>query len=152
MVFVSQVLIDLGPSYFKYMEATASKPTVLAKLLGFYTVEIRNLENGNTQAKADLLIMENLFYDRKITKTFDLKGIQGRRIKASSGSHSKTLFDGEWIEGKWIEVHLAYVGLRGAVGQQRALTLVRTHSKVVLQEAIKADCEFLARSNIMDYS
>ncbi|KAI1793644.1 hypothetical protein LXA43DRAFT_999787 [Ganoderma leucocontextum] len=130
-----QVLIDLGPSYFRYMEATASKPTVLAKLLGFYTVEIRNLENGNTQAKADLLVMENLFYDRKITKTFDLKGIQGRRIKASSGSHSKTLFDGEWIEG-----------------QQRALTLVRTHSKVVLQEAIKADCEFLARSNIMDYS
>ncbi|TBU43722.1 hypothetical protein BD309DRAFT_959936 [Dichomitus squalens] len=130
-----QVLIDLGPSYFKYMEATASKPTVLAKLLGFYTVEIRNLENGSTQAKADLLVMENLFYDRKITKTFDLKGIQGRKIKASSGSQSKTLFDGEWIEG-----------------QQRALTLVRLHSKVVLQEAIKADCDFLAKSNIMDYS
>ncbi|PIL34683.1 hypothetical protein GSI_03463 [Ganoderma sinense ZZ0214-1] len=130
-----QVLIDLGPSYFRYMEATASKATVLAKLLGFYTVEIRNLETGNTQAKADLLVMENLFFDRNITKTFDLKGIQGRKIKDRSGSHSKTLFDGEWIEG-----------------QQRALTLVRTHSKVVLQEAIKADCEFLARSNIMDYS
>ena len=26
------------------------------------------------------------------------------------------------------------------------------HSKVVLQEAIRADTEFLARSNIMDYS
>ncbi len=38
------------------------------------------------------------------------------------------------------------------VGQQRALTLVQPHSKVVLQEAIKADCEFLAKSNIMDYS
>ncbi|KAI0710732.1 hypothetical protein C8Q76DRAFT_678336 [Earliella scabrosa] len=130
-----QVLIDLGPSYFKYMEATTNRPTVLAKLLGFYTVEIRNLESGTTQAKADLLVMENLFYNRKITKTFDLKGIQGRKVKASSGSNSKTLFDGEWIEG-----------------QQRALTLVRPHSKVVLQEAIKADCEFLAKSNIMDYS
>ncbi|TFK90728.1 hypothetical protein K466DRAFT_516707 [Polyporus arcularius HHB13444] len=130
-----QVLIDLGPSYFKYMEATASRPTVLAKLLGFYTVEIRNLETGATQAKADLLVMENLFYDRKITKTFDLKGIQGRKVKASSGANSKTLFDGEWIEG-----------------QQRGLTLVRPHSKVVLQEAIRADCEFLAKSNIMDYS
>ncbi len=129
------MLIDLGPSYFKYMEATASRPTVLAKLLGFYTVEIRNLETGATQAKADLLVMENLFYDRKITKTFDLKGIQGRKVKASSGSNSKTLFDGEWIEG-----------------QQRGLTLVRPHSKVVLQEAIRADCEFLAKSNIMDYS
>ena len=94
-----QVLIDLGPSYFKYMESTATRPTVLAKLLGFYTVEIRNLESGTTQAKADLLVMENLFYDRKISKTFDLKGIQGRKVKASTGANSKTLFDGEWIEG-----------------------------------------------------
>lgn len=94
-----QVLIDLGPSYFKYMEATASRPTVLAKLLGFYTVEIRNLETGNTQAKADLLVMKNLFYNQNITKTFDLKGIQGRKVKASGGANSKTLFDGEWIEG-----------------------------------------------------
>ncbi|CDO76841.1 hypothetical protein BN946_scf185033.g38 [Trametes cinnabarina] len=130
-----QVLIELGPSYFKHMEATASRPTVLAKLLGFYTVEIRNLESGNTQAKADLLVMENLFYNAKISKTFDLKGIQGRKVKASSGTASKTLFDGEWMEG-----------------QQKALMLVRPHSKVVFQEAIKADCDFLARSNIMDYS
>ncbi|KAI8977767.1 hypothetical protein BD414DRAFT_517021 [Trametes punicea] len=130
-----QVLIELGPSYFRHMEATASRPTVLAKLLGFYTVEIRNLESGTTQAKADLLVMENLFYNTKVSKTFDLKGIQGRKVKASSGAGSRTLFDGEWIEG-----------------QQKALTLVRPHSKVVLQEAIKADCDFLARSNIMDYS
>jgi 1-phosphatidylinositol-3-phosphate 5-kinase len=37
-------------------------------------------------------------------------------------------------------------------GQQRTLTLVRPHSKVVLREAIKSDAEFLAKSNIMDYS
>ncbi|KAI0086047.1 hypothetical protein BDY19DRAFT_996234 [Irpex rosettiformis] len=130
------VLIELGPSYFRHMDATANKPTVLAKLLGFFTVEIRNLETGNTQAKADLLVMENLFYNQNIVKTFDLKGIQGRKVKASSsGSGAKTLFDGDWIEG-----------------QQRALTLVQPHSKVVLHEAIKADSDFLARSNIMDYS
>ncbi|KZT01952.1 uncharacterized protein LAESUDRAFT_662877 [Laetiporus sulphureus 93-53] len=129
-----QVLIELGPSYFRYMDSTATKPSILAKLLGFYTVEIRNLESGATQAKADLLVMENLFYDRKVTKAFDLKGIQGRKVKASN-SASKTLFDGEWIED-----------------QRRALTLVRAYSKVVFQEAIKADCDFLARSNIMDYS
>lgn len=129
-----QVLIEFGPSYFRYMDATAAKPSVLAKLLGFYTVEIRNLETGATQAKADLLVMENLFYNQKINKTFDLKGIQGRKVKASN-STSKTLFDGEWIED-----------------QRRALTLVRPHSKIVFQEAIKADCDFLARSNIMDYS
>lgn len=81
------------------MDATANRPTVLAKLLGFYTVEIRNLETGNTQAKADLLVMENLFYKQSIAKTFDLKGIQGRKVKATASATSKTLFDGEWIEG-----------------------------------------------------
>lgn len=83
------------------MDATTSKPTVLAKLLGFYTVEIKNLETGATQAKADLLVMENLFYKQEVVKTFDLKGIQGRKVKAASNSSgSKTLFDGDWIEGE----------------------------------------------------
>lgn len=85
------------------METTSGEPTVLAKLLGFYTVEIKNLESGNTQAKADLLLMENLFFDQKIGKTFDLKGIQGRKVKPGSSNNdsvNKTLFDGEWIEGR----------------------------------------------------
>lgn len=38
------------------------------------------------------------------------------------------------------------------IGQQRALTLVNPVSKVILQEAVRADCDFLANSNIMDYS
>ncbi|KIK63065.1 hypothetical protein GYMLUDRAFT_41376 [Collybiopsis luxurians FD-317 M1] len=133
-----QVLIELGPSYFRYMDSTASKATVLAKLLGFYTIEIRNLETGAVQSKGDLLVMENLFYDQKIDKTFDLKGIQGRKVKAgnnATGQTSKTLFDGEWVEG-----------------QQQTLTFVRPHSKAVLREAIKGDADFLSKSNIMDYS
>jgi 1-phosphatidylinositol-3-phosphate 5-kinase len=95
-----QVLLELAPSYFRYMDATASKATVLAKMMGFYTIEIRNLETGAVQSKADLLVMENLFYDQKVAKTFDLKGIQGRKVKAAKlAQTSKTLFDGEWIEG-----------------------------------------------------
>ncbi|KAI0270207.1 hypothetical protein BGY98DRAFT_1132381, partial [Russula aff. rugulosa BPL654] len=50
-----------------------------------------------------------------------------------------TSFDGEWIEGQC---------------QQRALTvtLINPVSKAILQEATKADCYFLSKSNIMDYS
>lgn len=98
IVDARQVLIDTAPSYFRYMDATASKPTVLAKLMGFYTVEIKNLDTGVVQAKSDLLVMENLFYGRNISKIFDLKGIQGRKVK-TRGHASQTLFDGEWIEG-----------------------------------------------------
>ena len=54
--------------------------------------------------RIDLVVMENLFYDRKVDKTFDLKGIQGRKVKPTAndsldGRRRQTLFDGEWIEG-----------------------------------------------------
>jgi 1-phosphatidylinositol-3-phosphate 5-kinase len=93
----SQALTELAPSYFRYMDATTSKPTVLAKLMGFYTIETKNLESGIVQA-TDLLVMENLFYGQNISKKFDLKGIQGRKVK-TRGDAAQTLFDGEWIEG-----------------------------------------------------
>ncbi|KAG6899412.1 hypothetical protein C0995_006024, partial [Termitomyces sp. Mi166 len=135
-----QVLVDLAPSYFRYMDTSASGATVLAKMMGFYTIEIRNLETGNIQSKADLLVMENLFYRQTVTKTFDLKGIQGRKVKHSNGSKvaqksSKTLYDAEWIEE-----------------QQKAIMLVRPHAQHVLRAAIRSDADFLAKSNIMDYS
>lgn len=37
-------------------------------------------------------------------------------------------------------------------GQQRAPLLIQPHSGYILHEAIKVDAEFLAKSNIMDYS
>ncbi len=108
----------------------------MAKLLGFFTVELKNLETGAIQSKADLLIMENLFYERKISQTFDLKGIEGRKVKPSGkGPQSKTMFDGEWLEG-----------------QKKALILLHPHSKTILEEGISGDAEFLASSNVMDYS
>ena len=135
-----------------HMESTATRSSILAKLLGFYTVEVRNLETGTVLAKADLLVMENIFYSQTPTKTFDLKGIQGRKVKTSS----KTLFDSEWIEGEFRCFSCTFLAFfidrMSSAGQQRALTLVNPISKTIFQEAVRADCDFLARSNIMDYS
>lgn len=119
------------------MDSTATKPSVLAKLLGFYTIEIRNLENGTTQARADLLVMENLFYDQKISKTFDLKGIQGRKVKASNTT-SKTLFDGEWIEGTFYIVAALYMTNHGAFS--RSAQDVNSCSPA-LEDTIPRSCE-----------
>lgn len=138
---VRQVLLDLAPAYFKYIDSTAGEATVLAKLVGFYTIQIKNLENNSTHAKADVLVMENLFHNKNINKTYDFKGIQGRRLKinntADSGSKgtSKTLFDGDWVDS-----------------QARTLVLVQPHSKAALKAALKNDTDFLTKSNIMDYS
>ncbi|KAG9033163.1 hypothetical protein FRB95_000505 [Tulasnella sp. JGI-2019a] len=177
-----QVLLELAPSYFRYMDSTANHASVLAKLMGFYTIEIQGLDpkggSGSTKMRADLLVMENLFCNFNIApgRTFDLKGIAGRKVKPAATTAvaapvakengvedkgkeregpkdvgrrrtraavskpaatavQKPLFDGEWIEG-----------------QQKAMVLVEPHSKAILKEAMKNDAEFLARSNIMDYS
>lgn len=39
-----------------------------------------------------------------------------------------------------------------SIGQQKALTLLHPHSKIILDEAVHLDSDFLAKSNIMDYS
>ncbi|KAF7319668.1 hypothetical protein MKEN_00747900 [Mycena kentingensis (nom. inval.)] len=74
---------------------------------------------------------------RSRSATLRLETSRARRISSSwrTWEDKKTLFDGEWIEG-----------------QQRTLTLIHPHSKAVLQEAIRSDADFLAKSNIMDYS
>ncbi|KAF7318576.1 hypothetical protein HMN09_00368000 [Mycena chlorophos] len=137
-----QVLLDLAPSYFRYMDASASRATALAKLVGFYTVEIRNLENGGVvQSRADLLVMENVFYRHEhamdVARTFDLKGIMGRRapvrIGETDASKARTLFDADWLD-------------------TATRILVSPYSKAVLREALRNDADFLAQGNIMDYS
>lgn len=43
------------------------RPTVLAKILGVYRIGYKNSQN-NTEKKLDLLVMENLFYGRKMAQ------------------------------------------------------------------------------------
>jgi hypothetical protein len=97
---------------------------VLAKLVGFYTVEVRNLDSGMMLHKADLVVMENLFFDRKIEKMFDLKGIQACKVKAKDVAEApKTLFNEEWMEGELDRRSFASGPLMCSIGQQRGLML-----------------------------
>ncbi|KAF8940640.1 hypothetical protein BGZ58_005376 [Dissophora ornata] len=131
-------LLKFAPKYFDYMERTHEAPTVLAKIFGFYTLKIKNGHLGHV-LKIDVLVMEHLFFNQKITKTFDLKGIQDRHAgakqpNAGNGS-SMTLWDGDFIEGRY-----------------KALLLLHSHSKKIIRESLLNDTEFLAGANIMDYS
>lgn len=78
------------------MAQTQDKPSTLAKLLGFYSIEVKNLETGNIESKADVLVMENLFWNHKPDAVYDLKGIRGR--KAKSDSPKRTLMDVDFME------------------------------------------------------
>ncbi|KAL0090125.1 hypothetical protein J3Q64DRAFT_1879354, partial [Phycomyces blakesleeanus] len=58
-----------APAYFQYMaEASFSElPTVLAKIFGFYSIGYKNSATGKSM-RMDLLVMENLFYQRNVKK------------------------------------------------------------------------------------
>ena len=80
------------------MSQTQDKPSSLTKLLGFYTIEVKNLETGTTESKTDILVMENLFWRQKPEKVYDLKGIRGRKSKGDAAK--KTLMDLEFMESE----------------------------------------------------
>ncbi|KAF9951289.1 hypothetical protein BGZ70_001044 [Mortierella alpina] len=130
-------LLKFAPKYFEYMEKSHDAPTVLAKIFGFYTFKIKNGDSGQV-LKIDVLVMEHLFFNQKITRTFDLKGIQDRHAgskAAPAGATSTTLWDGDFLEGRFNDRLLIY-----------------SHSKKIIRESLVNDTEFLAASNIMDYS
>lgn len=45
------------------------RPTALAKILGVYRIGYKNSQN-NTEKKLDLLVIENLFYGRKMAQVY----------------------------------------------------------------------------------
>jgi 1-phosphatidylinositol-3-phosphate 5-kinase len=49
------------------------RPSVLAKIYGFFKIGYRNAVTGRSM-RMNVLIMENLFYDRRFSKVrFDLR-------------------------------------------------------------------------------
>jgi len=90
--FEIQSFLDFAPNYFEYMKNAfqENKPTVLAKILGVYRI---GFKNGLTSAanKTDILIMENLFYNRKISQKFDLKGSIRNRLANVAGKEQEDL-------------------------------------------------------------
>ena len=129
----SQALLEIAPSYFEHLAETHNRATALAKIVGFYTVKVHNLQDS-TKKTMDLMVMENLFYHQTISKSFDLKGIEGRRVPKAMPDGT-TLFDSEWIED-----------------QSRTPYLLHPHAKRILQEAISSDTRYLSHESVMDYS
>lgn len=91
--------VKFAPAYFEYMSQAFfhELPTVLAKILGFYQIGSKNPVTGKTM-KMDVLVMENLFYNRKTTRIFDLKGSMRNRHVQSTGKANEVLLDENLVE------------------------------------------------------
>lgn len=134
-----QSFLDFAPHYFTYITNAVQmkRPTALAKILGVYRIGYKNSQN-NTEKKLDLLVMENLFYGRKMAQVFDLKGsLRNRNVKTDTGKEScdVVLLDENLL--KLVRDNPLYI---------------RSHCKSVLRASIHSDSHFLSSHLIIDYS
>ncbi|TFK41916.1 hypothetical protein BDQ12DRAFT_677375 [Crucibulum laeve] len=137
-----QTMETFAPAYFDYMSSavSANRPTLLAKVFGCYKLTFKKTgkDKGPGKSKTtqmNLLVMENLFYDRRFTKIYDLKGSTRNRHVQSTGRENEVLLDENLVE----TAHLNPFYLR-------------EHSKRILRGALYNDSKFLADINVMDYS
>ncbi|KAI1634894.1 hypothetical protein F4809DRAFT_491523 [Biscogniauxia mediterranea] len=132
----TSAFLRFAPAYFGIMAEALFRdlPSVIAKMLGFFQVVIKNPVT-NMEIKLDLLLMENLFYDRAPTRIFDLKGSMRNRKIQSTGEQNEVLLDENMVE---------YI--------YESPLFAREHSKGLLRASVFNDTLFLARQNVMDYS
>ena len=132
----TQAFLRFAPAYFQIMSEALfhDLPSVIAKMLGFYQIVIKNPVTG-VDFNWFLLVMENLFYDRSPTRIFDLKGSMRNRRIQSTGEQNEVLLDENMVEFIY-----------------ESPLFVREHSKKLLRASVWNDTLFLARQNVMDYS
>eukprot|EP01041_Mallomonas_annulata_P002649 gene2649-5200_t len=75
-----QMFLDFAPAYFEYMAKAYYHrlPSLLCKILGVYQIGFHNKVTGKKVIE-QVVVMENLFYERTISLVFDLKGSSNRR-------------------------------------------------------------------------
>lgn len=132
----TQAFLKFAPAYFEIMSEALfhELPSAIAKMFGFYQVTIKNPLTG-TEFNWDLLLMENLFYDRVPNRIFDLKGSMRNRKVESTGERDEVLLDENMVDFIY-ETPL----------------FSREHSKKLLSQSVWNDTLFLGRQDVMDYS
>ncbi|XWS34509.1 hypothetical protein CRYUN_Cryun21dG0044500 [Craigia yunnanensis] len=127
---------EFAPEYFEYLTDSLSSgsPTCLAKILGIYQVSVKHLKGGK-ETKMDLMVMENLFFRRSISKVYDLKGSARSRYNPDTTGTNKILLDMNLLET--LRTEPIFLGSK---------------AKRSLERAIWNDTSFLASVDVMDYS
>jgi 1-phosphatidylinositol-3-phosphate 5-kinase len=85
-------LTKFAPAYFEYTRKAfqGQRPTVLAKIYGFFKIGYRNAITGRSM-RMNVLVMENLFYERRFSKIYDLKGSTRNRLIQPTGRVNEVL-------------------------------------------------------------
>ena len=135
---VSKVELDgflqVAPLYFEYLSNALfhQVPTILGKIFGVYTIKITKAGSGKTTTQ-NLVVMENLFYNKNINKIYDLKGSRRNRYVDPDSP------------GVLLDQNLLQVMFTTPI-------CVDQLSKIKLQASIWNDTLFLSSLGVMDYS
>ncbi|KAF0739480.1 putative 1-phosphatidylinositol 3-phosphate 5-kinase [Aphis craccivora] len=90
--------LELAPQHFVYIRRTNRRPTLLCKIVGVYKVKYRNTVKGSS-FNSNLLVMENLFYNKNISHIFDLKrSVRNRLVDSNSQDGEIVLLDENLIK------------------------------------------------------
>ncbi|OVA14539.1 FYVE zinc finger [Macleaya cordata] len=127
---------EFAPEYFKYLmdSLSSGSPTSLAKVLGIYQVSVKHLKGGR-ETKIDLMVMENLFFKRNISRVYDLKGSARSRYNSDTTGKNTVLLDMNLLET--LRTNPMFLGSK---------------AKRSLERAVWNDTSFLASVDVMDYS
>ncbi|KAJ6796915.1 putative 1-phosphatidylinositol-3-phosphate 5-kinase FAB1C isoform X1 [Iris pallida] len=127
---------DFAAEYFNYLTESinSGSPTCLAKVLGIYQVTVKHLKGGR-EMKLDLMVMENLFFGRKLSRVYDLKGSSRSRYNPNTSGDDKVLLDLNLLET--LRTKPIFLGSK---------------AKRSLERAVWNDTSFLASIDVMDYS
>ncbi|KAI4346579.1 hypothetical protein L6164_007464 [Bauhinia variegata] len=128
--------LGFGPLYFKHMKESfeTRSQTCLAKVLGIYQVTKRHTKSGK-EVRHDIMVMENLTYNRDITRQYDLKGALYARYNSAIDGAGDVLLDQNFVND-----------------MNSSPLYVSNTAKRHLQRAVWNDTTFLNSINVMDYS
>ncbi|XP_023772502.1 putative 1-phosphatidylinositol-3-phosphate 5-kinase FAB1C [Lactuca sativa] len=127
---------EFAPEYFKYLmdSLNSGSPTCLAKIMGIYQVTVKHSRAGK-EAKMNVLVMENVFFKRNISRVYDLKGSSRSRYNSDTTGTNKTLLDMNLLEA--LRTNPIFLGSK---------------AKRKLERAVWNDTSFLASIDVIDYS
>lgn len=87
-------------NYFEYIDECIQKRhlTLLAKIFGVFKIIIKKKD---AVIEKSVLVMENLFSDKKIKNKYDLKGSErNRMVQSNSDDEETVLLDENFVKGK----------------------------------------------------
>ena len=135
--FEYQSFLEFAPHYFQYITQSIVNgvKTLLCKILGVFKVGFKNSASGSGM-NMEFLVMENLFFGREVSRSYDLKGsVRNRLITEGDGQQGQVLLDENLLR----------------VSCESPL-YINQQDKDLLNEALRRDAMFLASHQMMDYS